>query len=208
MQTKLSFQKIANSSWSLVAFPLTTSNWENNESIPAVVVAAPTATKPRCSSLRRGFHCATLRLQDESKSDKPPSSSSTSYHDHYQTQSDKQDTAAASQEDLTSDPAAEEASRPNTRSVSRKAGSEGKPLSSRRPAFWHQLPGFVVTEQLPFCVSVPAKLPGSGRRAGWGVRNGGAAPSSNPGCRPGVCPPTRLVAGSYCCRCWGRNWGM
>ncbi|TNN34903.1 hypothetical protein EYF80_054935 [Liparis tanakae] len=55
--------------------------------------------------LRRGFHCAALRLQD----DKPPSSSSSSssHHEHYQ--------AEALQDDPTSDPAAEEASRPNTR---------------------------------------------------------------------------------------------
>ncbi|XP_041851922.1 ubiquinone biosynthesis protein COQ9, mitochondrial [Melanotaenia boesemani] len=50
------------------------------------VVAAP--TNHRCSSLRQGFHSAVLRLQDESKSDRPPSSSSsssssTSYHEHY-----------------------------------------------------------------------------------------------------------------------------
>ncbi|XP_072242668.1 ubiquinone biosynthesis protein COQ9, mitochondrial isoform X2 [Leuresthes tenuis] len=74
------------------------------------VVAPPTATNPQCSSLRRGFHCAALRLQDESKSDKPSSSSSTSssttYHEHYQAHTSEQDTEAASQHD--SDPAAEE----------------------------------------------------------------------------------------------------
>ncbi|KAM4572794.1 ubiquinone biosynthesis protein COQ9, mitochondrial isoform 2-T2 [Odontesthes bonariensis] len=76
------------------------------------VVAPPTATNPQCSSLRRGFHCAALRLQDESKSDKPSSSSSsstsssTTYHEHYQAVSPEQDTEAASQHD--SDPAAEE----------------------------------------------------------------------------------------------------
>ncbi|CAG5958358.1 unnamed protein product [Menidia menidia] len=69
------------------------------------VVAAPTATGPQSCSLRRGFHCAALRLQDESKSDKPPASSSTTYHEHYQAHSAEQDTEAASQHDP--DPAAE-----------------------------------------------------------------------------------------------------
>lgn len=87
------------------------------------VVAAPTATKPQCSGLRRGFQCAAARLQDEAKSDKPPSSSSTTYHEHYQAHSAKEDTAAASQEDSASDPAAEEASRPNTRSANTKVHS-------------------------------------------------------------------------------------
>ncbi|XP_029378434.1 ubiquinone biosynthesis protein COQ9, mitochondrial isoform X2 [Echeneis naucrates] len=35
-------------------------------------------------SLRRGFYGSALRLENESKSDKPPSSSSTMYHEHYQ----------------------------------------------------------------------------------------------------------------------------
>ncbi|XP_042267858.1 ubiquinone biosynthesis protein COQ9, mitochondrial isoform X2 [Thunnus albacares] len=80
----------------------------------AGVVSAPAARKPQCSGLRRGFHCAALRLQDESKSDKPSSSSSTTYHEHYQAHSAEQDTAAASHGDSASDPAAEEAARPNT----------------------------------------------------------------------------------------------
>lgn len=74
------------------------------------MVAAPTATNPQCGSLRRGFHCAGLRLQDESKSDKPPSS--TTYHEHYQARSAEQDTAASA-----SDPAADQSTDPNTRSV-------------------------------------------------------------------------------------------
>ncbi|XP_014886869.1 ubiquinone biosynthesis protein COQ9, mitochondrial isoform X1 [Poecilia latipinna] len=59
------------------------------------VVAAPTSTTPQCSSLRRGFHCAALRLQDESKSDKhsassssSSSSSSSTTHDDYTSQQD------------------------------------------------------------------------------------------------------------------------
>lgn len=72
------------------------------------VVAAPTTTNPQCGSLRRGFHCAGLRLQDESKSDKPPSSTTT-YHEHYQAHSAEQDTAASA-----SDPAADQSTNPNT----------------------------------------------------------------------------------------------
>ncbi|KAL4004115.1 nuclease HARBI1 [Sarotherodon galilaeus] len=74
------------------------------------VVAAPTTTNPQCGSLRQGFHCAVLRLQDESKSDKPPSStsSSTTYHEHYQAHSAEQDAAASA-----SDPAADQSTNPN-----------------------------------------------------------------------------------------------
>ncbi|XP_071391542.1 ubiquinone biosynthesis protein COQ9, mitochondrial [Centroberyx affinis] len=86
------------------------------------VVAAPTATNPQCSSLRRGFHRAAVRLQDESKSDKPPSSS-TNYHEHYQAHSAEQD--SASQEASASDPAAEEASRANT-SYQDQSGEQGE----------------------------------------------------------------------------------
>ncbi|XP_068169093.1 ubiquinone biosynthesis protein COQ9, mitochondrial isoform X2 [Antennarius striatus] len=70
------------------------------------VLSVPAATTPQCSSLRRGFHRPALRLQDNSKSDKPTSSSSTTYHEHYQADSVKQDTEAPAQEG----PTAEEAS--------------------------------------------------------------------------------------------------
>lgn len=97
------------------------------------------------------------------------------------------------------------------------------------PAYWHQLTGFVVSEvQLPpdgrelfltlprvifsLCLMlkhaflcVCGKLPGPGRRAGRGVRNRGAASSSNPDCRPGVRPTAWLVSGSHCGRCWGEK---
>ncbi|XP_035497188.1 ubiquinone biosynthesis protein COQ9, mitochondrial isoform X2 [Scophthalmus maximus] len=88
-------------------------------------VAAPTATNPKCSSLRRGFHCAALRLQDESKPYKPPTSSSTTYHEHYQAHSTEQDTTAASQGGAAADPAEEEASRPNT-SYQDQSGEQGE----------------------------------------------------------------------------------
>lgn len=91
---------------------------EANEYFPPAVVSAP-AAQPPCSSLIRGFHRAALRLQDESKADKPPSSSpsSTPYHEHYRAHSAEQEAAGAPQEHSASEPAAEEASRPNTRSV-------------------------------------------------------------------------------------------
>nr|XP_046250084.1 ubiquinone biosynthesis protein COQ9, mitochondrial [Scatophagus argus] len=85
------------------------------------VVAAPAATNLQCSRLTRSFHRAAPRLQDDFKSDKPPSSSSTTYHEHYQAHSAKQDTAEASQEDPTS----EEASRPNT-SYQDQGGEQGE----------------------------------------------------------------------------------
>uniref|UniRef100_A0A1A8CP93 Ubiquinone biosynthesis protein n=1 Tax=Nothobranchius kadleci TaxID=1051664 RepID=A0A1A8CP93_NOTKA len=74
-------------------------------------VAAPTATNPQHRSLSRGFHCAALKLQDESKSDKStsfassPSSSSTTYQEHSQTHSADQNTEADFQHE--SDPAAD-----------------------------------------------------------------------------------------------------
>ncbi|XP_058501530.1 ubiquinone biosynthesis protein COQ9, mitochondrial isoform X2 [Solea solea] len=88
-------------------------------------LVAPTATNPRCSSLRRGFHCAALRLQDESKSDKPPSSSSTNYHEHYQAHPTDQDTTAASQGDSADDLAADEAFKTNT-SYQDQSGEQGE----------------------------------------------------------------------------------
>lgn len=80
------------------------------------VVAAPPAAPPQCS-LRRGFQCAALRLQDESKSDKPPSSSSSTYQEPYQARSAEEDTATASQGDSASDPGAAQAQGANARSV-------------------------------------------------------------------------------------------
>uniref|UniRef100_A0A1A8PID2 Ubiquinone biosynthesis protein n=2 Tax=Nothobranchius TaxID=28779 RepID=A0A1A8PID2_9TELE len=74
-------------------------------------VAAPTATNAQHSSLSRGFHCAALKLQDESKSDKStsfassPSSSSTTYQEHSQTHSADQNTEANFQHE--SDPSAD-----------------------------------------------------------------------------------------------------
>lgn len=146
------------------------------------MVAAPTTTNPQCGSLRRGFHCAGLRLQDESKSDKPPSSTTT-YHEHYQAHSAEQDTAASA-----SDPAADQSTNPNTRSV----------IVTLQDAFWCRRATLGLT--LPF---VFVKLPGSERGARWGVRNRGAASGSNPDCCSGVCPSARLVDGSY--RSW--RWG-
>lgn len=87
------------------------------QSFSLAVSAAPTPTVPHNICLRRGLHCATARLQDESKSDPSSSTSSSSYSEHYQAHSTKHDAAAA---DSMSYTAAEEASRPNTRSVEEK----------------------------------------------------------------------------------------
>ncbi|XP_070686878.1 ubiquinone biosynthesis protein COQ9, mitochondrial isoform X2 [Pempheris klunzingeri] len=109
------------------------------------VVAAPTAPTRQCSSLRRGFHRTAPRLQDEPKSDKPPtSSSSTTYHEHYQAHSAEQDPAAASQEDSPSGPAAEEASRPNT-SYQDQSGEQGEEYETEE-----QLQARILTAALEF----------------------------------------------------------
>ncbi|KAG7281547.1 hypothetical protein CRUP_007581 [Coryphaenoides rupestris] len=76
------------------------------------VLAAPTPSHPQCANLRKGFHCAAVRLQDESKFDKTSStgSSSTSTSSHAHDHSE-QDTPEAPQQ---ASAAAEEGSRPNT----------------------------------------------------------------------------------------------
>ncbi|XP_034735442.1 ubiquinone biosynthesis protein COQ9, mitochondrial [Etheostoma cragini] len=110
----------------------------------ASLVAAPAATRPQCSSLRRGFHRAPLRLQDDSKWDKPPSSSSTNYHEHYKAPSAEQDTAAAPQEDSASDPAVDKASRPNT-SYQDQGGEQGEEYETEE-----QLQARILTAALEF----------------------------------------------------------
>ncbi|XP_059191404.1 ubiquinone biosynthesis protein COQ9, mitochondrial [Centropristis striata] len=106
------------------------------------VVSAQTAPKPQCSSLTRGFHSAALRLQDETKSDKPPSSSTT-FHEHYQANSAEHE-APPSQEDSTSGPKAEEASRPNT-SYQDQGGEEGEEFQTEE-----QLQAQILTAALEF----------------------------------------------------------
>lgn len=67
-------------------------------SLPSVSVAVQTAASPQCSSVRRGLHCAALlRHQDDPKN--PSSSSSTTYHEHYQAHSSAQDTSASASAD-------------------------------------------------------------------------------------------------------------
>ncbi|XP_043980789.1 ubiquinone biosynthesis protein COQ9, mitochondrial [Gambusia affinis] len=66
------------------------------------VVAAPTSTTPQCSS--RGFHCASLRLKDESKSDKHSasssySSSSSTTHNEYTSQQDSDPSSGDQEQD-------------------------------------------------------------------------------------------------------------
>ncbi|KAJ4937772.1 hypothetical protein JOQ06_002403 [Pogonophryne albipinna] len=109
------------------------------------VVSAP-AAQPPCSSLARGFHRAALRLQDESKADKPPSSSpsSTTYHEHYQAHSAEQEAAGAPQEHSASEPAVEEASRPNT-SYQDQSGEQGEEYETEE-----QLQARILTAALEF----------------------------------------------------------
>ncbi|KAI3370871.1 hypothetical protein L3Q82_007389 [Scortum barcoo] len=106
-------------------------------------VAAPTAPNPQCRSLR-GFHCAALRLQDESKSGNPPPSSSTTYHEHYRAHSAEQGAAAASQEGSAADPSTEEASRPNT-SYQDQGGEQGEEYETEE-----QLQARILTAALEF----------------------------------------------------------
>ncbi|CAJ1057045.1 ubiquinone biosynthesis protein COQ9%2C mitochondrial [Xyrichtys novacula] len=108
------------------------------------VVAAPPVVTPQCSSLRRGFHCAALRLQDESKSDKPPTSSSNTHHEPYEAPSAEQDTATASQGDASSDPAAEEGSSSNT-SYQDQSGEQGEEYETEE-----QLQARILTAALEF----------------------------------------------------------
>ncbi|PWA24855.1 hypothetical protein CCH79_00010169, partial [Gambusia affinis] len=66
------------------------------------VVAAPTSTTPKCSS--RGFHCASLRLKDESKSDKHSasssySSSSSTTHNEYTSHQDSDPSSGDQEQD-------------------------------------------------------------------------------------------------------------
>ncbi|XP_005796322.1 ubiquinone biosynthesis protein COQ9, mitochondrial [Xiphophorus maculatus] len=70
------------------------------------VVPAPTSTTLQCSSLRQGFHCAALRLKDESKSDKhsasssySSSSSSSTTHDVYTSQQDSDPSSGDQEQD-------------------------------------------------------------------------------------------------------------
>ncbi|KAK5868016.1 hypothetical protein PBY51_012463 [Eleginops maclovinus] len=107
------------------------------------VGAAPAAAQPLCCSLTRGFHRAALRLQDESKSEKPPSSSTT-YHEHYQAHSAEQEAAGAPQEHSATEPAAEEASRPNT-SYQDQSGEQGEEYETEE-----QLQARILTAALEF----------------------------------------------------------
>lgn len=107
-------------------------------------VGAPAAVTPQCSALRRGFHCAALRLQDESKTDKPSSSSNTAYHEHYQAHSAEHDAAAGAQADAAADPSADEAARPNT-SYQDQSGEQGEEYETEE-----QLQARILTAALEF----------------------------------------------------------
>ncbi|XP_075996844.1 ubiquinone biosynthesis protein COQ9, mitochondrial [Genypterus blacodes] len=94
---------------------------------------------------RRALHRAAPRLQDESKSDKPaPSSSSASYHEHYQAHAEEQEAPAAPQEAMASDPAAEEAAGLNT-SYQDQSGEHGEEYETEE-----QLQARILTAALEF----------------------------------------------------------
>nr|XP_019933957.1 PREDICTED: ubiquinone biosynthesis protein COQ9, mitochondrial isoform X2 [Paralichthys olivaceus] len=113
-------------------------------SLVTEALAAPPATNPQCSSLRRGFQCSMLRLQDESKSDRPPDSSSTTYHEHYQAHSTEQDTTTASHGASAAEPEAEDAPRPNT-SYQDQSGEQGEEYETEE-----QLQARILTAALEF----------------------------------------------------------
>lgn len=117
----------------------------------AVVPTAPKVS-PQCAGLRRGFRCAALlRLQEDSKTDKDPasststSSSPSSFHEPYQANpSDQDPTTASSQEASASDPAAEEAPQPNT-SYADQGGEHGEEYETEE-----QLQARILTAALEF----------------------------------------------------------
>ncbi|XP_055796363.1 ubiquinone biosynthesis protein COQ9, mitochondrial isoform X2 [Salvelinus fontinalis] len=84
-------------------------------------VVVPKTSSPQCNGLRRGLHCAELRLQeDKDKSIPVPPSPTTTFHEHYQAHPSEHDTATSTQE-----AAAEEAPQPNISYVD-QSGEEGE----------------------------------------------------------------------------------
>ncbi|XP_045544109.1 ubiquinone biosynthesis protein COQ9-B, mitochondrial isoform X2 [Salmo salar] len=96
-------------------------------------VVVPKTSSPQCNGLRRGFHCAALRLQEDKSTPVPPSSaasSTTTYHEHYGAQPSKNNTAknmqeAPAPEAAASEAAAKEAPQPNT-SYADQSGEQGE----------------------------------------------------------------------------------
>nr|XP_046161902.1 ubiquinone biosynthesis protein COQ9, mitochondrial [Oncorhynchus gorbuscha] len=89
-------------------------------------VVVPKTSSPQCNGLRRGLHCAAIRLQgDKDKSiPVPPSSTAsqtTTFHEHYQAHPSEHDTATSAQEAA----AAEEAPQPNISYVD-QSGEQGE----------------------------------------------------------------------------------
>ncbi|XP_067090321.1 ubiquinone biosynthesis protein COQ9, mitochondrial [Osmerus mordax] len=110
-----------------------------------VVPTAPTVS-PQITGLR-GFHCAALRrLQEDSKSDKDPASStSASFHEHYQASHAEQEPGTtSSQEAPGSDPVSEEAPQPNT-SYADQSGEHSEEYETEE-----QLQARVLTAALEF----------------------------------------------------------
>ncbi|XP_020311638.1 ubiquinone biosynthesis protein COQ9-B, mitochondrial-like isoform X1 [Oncorhynchus kisutch] len=93
-------------------------------------VVVPKTSSPQCNGLRRGFHCAALRLQeDKDKSiPVPPSSaasSTTTYHEHYRSHPFKNNTDTYTQEAPAPEADAKEAPQPNT-SYADQSGEQGE----------------------------------------------------------------------------------
>ncbi|XP_062317222.1 ubiquinone biosynthesis protein COQ9, mitochondrial isoform X1 [Osmerus eperlanus] len=110
-----------------------------------VVPTAPTVS-PQITGLR-GFHCAALRrLPEDSKSDKDPASStSTSFHEHYQASHAEQEPGTtSSQEAPGSDPVSEEPPQPNT-SYADQSGEHSEEYETEE-----QLQARVLTAALEF----------------------------------------------------------
>ncbi|KAK6320318.1 hypothetical protein J4Q44_G00094250 [Coregonus suidteri] len=93
-------------------------------------VVVPKTSSPQCDGLRRGLHCAALRLQEDKSIPVPPSSTSaasstTTFHEHYQAHPSEHDTATSTQEAAAPEAVAEEAPQPNT-SYAGQSGEQGE----------------------------------------------------------------------------------
>ncbi|XP_061101953.1 ubiquinone biosynthesis protein COQ9, mitochondrial-like isoform X2 [Conger conger] len=99
-------------------------------------VTAQAGTTPQCYAGHRGFHRAGVLLQDDSKSDPTVSSSSSSYHQHYQAHPSESEPAASAPE--------EESPKPNS-SYADQGGEESEDYETEE-----QLQTRILTAALDF----------------------------------------------------------
>ncbi|KAJ8272237.1 hypothetical protein COCON_G00110960 [Conger conger] len=99
-------------------------------------VTAQAGTTPQCYAGHRGFHRAGVLLQDYSKSDPTVSSSSSSYHQHYQAHPSESEPAASAPE--------EESPKPNS-SYADQGGEESEDYETEE-----QLQTRILTAALDF----------------------------------------------------------